>query len=223
MSDSVLAPASGMVPQNPVLWLFLPTAQAKQYVFLPRIRATLNGTGPGVAVGVTPEAAGDDLAAYRVQVVAGAAGPLKIDLLNDQSAVVRSWSLQVDSSWKAPSGSIAKIKVSREQGGRSCTPTRTRNLHFPASAAAYRIVVGAVADGGAPGSSKGFVLPRALDPLWGREESRNGGSANLALGYANLFGDTFDGSHGADITVLALLPDGSEQPVTRKPLKVLPP
>jgi hypothetical protein len=47
---------------------------------------------------------------------------------------------------------------------------------------------------------------------------------NVELGHADCFGDTFDWTKGAVVAqVLALQPDGTEQPVTATPIRLDPP
>jgi hypothetical protein len=118
----------------------------------------------------------------------------------------------------------ASIQIGHEVSQWTCSHTRTRNLHFAAAAWAYRVVAAPTAQALAAGQGKAFVVPRALEQMWGYDVGRISTTASLALGHANCFGPTFDWSGGAVVaTVLALLPDGSETPVTATPLAIDPP
>jgi hypothetical protein len=221
-SQPGLAPPAGKVPANPVLWLFLPSWRAPEAAGLPRLRATAGGGS--VPVHIEADTKAENLNTYRVQVSASRAGALAVELLDDQGEVVRRWSLEVDPAWRAPAQKADRVTVGHEVSQWTCSHTRTRNLHFPAAAWAYRIVAAPTREALAKGQGRAFVLPRAIEQLWGYDPAQMAAQANVALGYASCFGDTFDWSGGAVVaTVVALLPDGSQQPVTDTPLALDPP
>lgn len=217
LPSPALSPPAGKVPPNPVLWLLLPAWQARQPEDQPRLRATARGKS--VALRTQSDTITESLRTYRIEVSASVAGPLTVELLNEQNESTHSWALTIDPAWRAPKNLPGPVVVGHEVSQWTCSHTRTRNLHFDAAAWAYRIVAAPSREALTQGQGQAFVVPRAMEQMWGYDAARISAKASLALGHANCFGQTFDWRGGAIFaTVLALLPDGSEQPVTAAPL-----
>lgn len=211
MPGAVLAPAFGTVPINPVLHLMVPARTTNPP--LPRVVA--HRGDKQVPVTVTADTASGDLRTYRV-VITAAAGPLKVDLLDAQGTVLRSWTFTVDPHWQPPKVTTAAIKVTHEASSWTCSHTRTRNLRFAGTAAAYRVVLADTA------AKTSIVVP--ADPgAYFHTPLVPPTDVDLALGHVSCFGDTHEWTVDKVATVHALLPDGSEQPVSRAPVVLAPP
>ena len=222
LPSPALSPPAGKVPPNPVLWLLLPAWYARTPGDPPRLRATAKGKS--VDLRTQSDTSTESLRTYRIEVSASVAGPLTVELLDEQNEAVRSWSLTIDPAWRAAKSLPRPVVVGHEVSRWTCSHTRTRNLHFDAAAWAYRIVAAPSREALTQGRGQAFVVPRAMEQMWGYDAARISSKARLALGHANCFGPTFDWRGGAVFaTVLALLPDGSEQPVTAAPLLLDPP
>ena len=221
MASPGLAPAAGKVAPNPVLWLFLPAWRANRSGALPQLRAQARGKRVALRVAEGTKSAG--LHTYRIEVAMNFAGTLTVELLGDDG-VAQHWALEVDPAWRAPASSVRPVTIGHEVSQWTCSHTRTRNLHFAAAAWAYRVVAAPTREALVSGEGKSFVIPRAIEQIWGRDPAQLSAQANLALGDANCLGPTFDWSGGAVFAkVFALLSDGSEQPVNDEPLAIAPP
>lgn len=211
MPGAVLAPAFGSVPVNPVLHLIFPSRSPNPP--LPRIVA--HRGAKQVPVTVTADTASGDLRTYRV-VITAAAGPLKVELLDAQSAVLRTWTFTIDRHWQPPPVTAAAVTVTHEASSWTCSHTRTRNLRFTGNAAAYRVVLADAA------ANTSIVVP--ADPGdYFRTPVLPPTAIDLALGHVSCFGDTLEWTADKQATIHALQPDGSEQPVTRAPVLLAPP
>jgi hypothetical protein len=219
MPGPALAPATGTVPPSPVLRLLVPSRSDNPP--LPRVVARLSGKQ--VPVTVTVDTAAGDLRAYRVVVTASGAGPLAVDLLDAQGAVIRTWTLEVDPKWQPPAPTAARVAVTHETSSWTCSHTRTRNLRFAGTAAAYRVVL---ADAPADKSTTSVIVPAdptAFFSYYTAPRTPPVTDVDLALGHVNCFGHTLEWTSDKQATILALWPDGSEQPVTRTPVRLAPP
>jgi hypothetical protein len=216
----ILAPSSGRVPLRPVLELLLPD-WAPPPTPLPHVVAKgANGTTPAVVV--KADTAIGVMRTFRVEIGKAQPGPLQVELQDDEGATVRSWSFVVDARWKAPARSLAKITVRHVHQRWTCSHTSTTNLTFVGAASAYRVVAASSVADLAAGHTRSFVLPRAMSLFWEPEASVP--PVDVELGYADCFGETFDWTKGAVVAqVLALQPDGTEQPVTATPIRIGPP
>lgn len=211
MPGAVLAPASGSVPVNPVLHLMVPTRTANPP--LPRVVA--HRGDKQVPVTVTADTASGDLRTYRV-VITAAAGPLKVELLDAQGTVMRSWTFTVDPHWQPPKVTTAAVTVTHDVSSWTCSHTRTRNLRFTGTAAAYRVVL-------ADAAAKTSIVVPADPGDYFHTPLAPPTDVDLALGHVNCFGDTLEWTVDKIATVHALLPDGNEQPVSRAPVVLAPP
>ncbi len=210
MPGPTLAPASGTVPPNPVLHLLVPARVATHS--LPRVVARL--ADRQVPVTVTADTAAGDLHTYRIVVTAAVAGPLRLALLDADGADARTWTFTIDPKWQPPPTTTPRIAITHENTRWTCSHQRTRNLRFAGTAAAYRVVF---AD-----DEASVVLP--ADPGdYFRTSVAPQTDINLALGHVSCFGHTLEWSTTRRATIRALLPDGSEPPVTRAPLALPPP
>ena len=218
--SGVLAPSTGKVPSKPVLRLLLPEWQAAAYKGMPTVVA--RAKGKSVPVKVTADTTAAGLRTYRVDVTATTIGVLDVELVDPSGVSDHTWSYEIDSGWAAPSTSTAAVTLSHEVSAWTCSHTRTTSLHFAATAWAYRIVTAPSEALLAKGKVQSFVLPRAIEQLWGYDPTAIATTASVALGHSSCFGDTFDWTTASVIAdVYALLPDGSEQKVNAAPL-VLP-
>lgn len=212
MPGPLLAPASGIVPTNPVLHLLLPGRA--QNPPLPRVVARLGDRQ--VPVTVTADTAAGDLRTYRV-VITAATGPLTVELLDARTSnIQRSWTFTVDPRWQPPPTTTTTVHVSHEASSWTCSHTLTRNLRFTGTAAAYRVVLADAAH------KASIVLPAEPDDYF-RAPSAASTDIDLALGHVSCFGDTYEWTADKLATIHALQPDGSEPQVTRAPVVVAPP
>jgi hypothetical protein len=232
--EPILAPDSGVVPPNPVLTMLVPAGEPRGASRPTLPPPTLVALSNGVAVPVTVRADSQSpaLDAYRIEVRGAGPGRLVIQLFDtprdaQQAAYSRagtlskSWSLDVDAAWRRPAGSSAPIVASRTDTLWQCSHQTTRDLRFAGSAAAYRVVAADSPADFATGKTRQAVLPHDPEQIWSPAKP---GSADLALGYVDCFGESFAWGKGpAWIKVLALLPDGSEQAVNGAPIQVMPP
>jgi hypothetical protein len=216
----VLTPSWGKVPAKPVLELMVPAWRFTDLGALPRLVSSSNGQA-SVAFTVKPDTSTDALKTFRVEVTGAVTGPLALDLVDTTGAKVESWSLEVDPAWKPPAGSLAPIKVGHVSQRWVCSHTRTANLAFDGDAWAYRIVAATSRRDLAQGKTREFVVPRSMGLFFGRGSAAGPlPEVDVALGYANCFGNTFEWAGSVVANVLALLPDGTEQPVNSGPLAI---
>lgn len=220
----VMAPWSGSVPARPVLELLVPDWGTYEGQQMPPHIAAKDASGVAATVTVKADTAASGLKTFRVEIGAAQPGPLQVELLDDKGARVRSWSYVVDAGWKPPAGSLASVGTHQVHESWTCSETQTTNLTFDGGAAAYRIVAAKSAADLAAGRTQSFVVPRAMSTFWEDAAAAALPPVDLELGRANCFGDTFDWSKGDVVAqVRALLPNGTEQPVTDKPILVTRP
>jgi hypothetical protein len=219
----VMAPWSGTVPTRPVLELLVPEWGAYEGQHTPPRVLAKAASGPAPRVLVKPDTAASGLKTFRVEIGAVPAGSLQVDLLDDTGKTVRSWSYVVDSGWKRPASSLAAITTRQVHKSWTCSDTNTTNLAFDGGAAGYRVVAASTAADLAAGRTQSFVIPRTMGIFW-EAPSTSLQPVDLELGHTDCFGDTFDWSKGAVVAeVRALLPDGTEQAVTAKPISISKP
>jgi hypothetical protein len=219
----VMAPWSGTVPPHPVLELLVPDWGSYEAQQTPPRVVVKAASGAVSKVVVKSDTVAPALKTFRVEIGAVPAGALQVDLLDDAGKTVRSWSYVVDSGWKRPAGSLATVATHQVHQSWTCSDTQTTNLTFDGAAAAYRVVAAKSAADFAAGRTKSFAVPRAMGTFW-ESASSSMPPVDLELGQANCFGGTFEWSAtGMVAEVRALLPDGTEQPVTNKPIAIAKP
>lgn len=217
-----LTPGAGIVPAKPVLRLLMPSRSAP--AGLPRVIARLGGKQ--VPVTVTADTAAGDLRAYRVVVTAAVAGKLEISLQDDQGNATRTWSLHVDPRWRPPASAAASVDITREASRWTCSYQQTRNLRFRGSAAAYRVVLADSAAALTDADTTSVVVPSDTREFFHsapHDDEAPLRDVDLALGHVSCFGHTLEWTRDKHANIYALWPDGSEQPVTRAPLRLTPP
>lgn len=215
-----LTPGAGTVPAKPVLRLLMPARGAPDG--LPRVIARL--AGKQVPVTVTADTAAGDLRAYRVVVTAATAGELEISLQNDHGDTTRTWTLAVDPRWRPPASSSAAIAVSRQASRWTCSYQHTRNLRFHGAAAAYRVVLADSAADLTSDRTTSVVVPADTAAFFhAAAPDLPQRDIDLALGHVSCLGHTLEWTRAKHVDIYALWPDGSEQSVTRAPLRLTPP
>jgi hypothetical protein len=208
--SDLLLPPNGSVPPKPVLTLL--TGQAP-----PPLVALLGGVK--VPLTVRPDAKAWGI--FRVEIDATTPGLLEVGYSIPWGAS-KKWFFAVDPGWKPPQAAAAPISVQRVKKQWTCSHTLERKLVFAHPAWAFRVVAAGSAAELASGATREVVLPRSMSAFW--DQSVNESEVALELGYSDCYGDTFDWKRGPVVLqVRAMLPDGSEQPVTATPLAVAPP
>jgi hypothetical protein len=214
----VLAPGTGSVPAKPVLELMVPEGWATEV----GARPTLVSRTPAqqVAIVARPDTSAPGLSTYRVEITGAVAGPLDLALVDAAGATLEAWTLEVDPGWKAPPSSSATVKIGHTSSRWTCSHTSTANLSFLGTAWAYRVVAASSRRDLARGATHAFVVPRSMQLFFGRPASGAIPEVNVELGYADCFGETFTWAGAVVANVFALLPDGTEQPVTSAPILI---
>jgi hypothetical protein len=207
---TILLPPNGNVPPKPVLILLTGWDP-------PPLVARVNGVKVPLTVRPDPRAWGT----HRVEIDATTPGLLEVGYSIPWGRS-ETWLFTVDPSWKPPQAAAASISVQRVKDEWRCSHTLERKLVFMHPAWAFRVVAAGSAAELASGATREVVLPRSMDAFY--HDRLKGSEAVLELGDVGCYGPTFDWKQGPVVLqVRALLPDGSEQPVTATPLAVAPP
>jgi hypothetical protein len=217
----LLTPSWGKVPATPVLELMVPTDRATELGGAPRLVSRT--PGQQVTIAIKPDTTAAGLLTYRVEVSGAVAGPLELSLVGASGPTSDSWTLDVDPAWVAPPPAVAPVPVTHAAASWTCSHTRTANLSFDGAAWAYRVVTASSKGDLDQGKTRAFVVPRSMGLFFRRASSGPPPDVNVELGFSNCFGDTFDWAGSVIADVFALLPDGSEQRVTRAPVAIAAP
>ena len=165
---------------------------------------------------------------YRVAVKAGSGFTLKVAAtdLELQKVVTSNKTpivvplltadYQIDKGWKRPVAGPTEIeKVEESSYVWTCSYEQLRRLILPKLAPAFRVEWATTRDDYLGGKRRAVVVPG---------DATDAGRSNVALGYVDCEGATFEwGTSPIYAGVAALYEDGSEDPVGRQPVLIQPP
>jgi hypothetical protein len=219
-------PSSGILPPNPILYLFLTTARKA-----PEEIAVLDGLDASLPVKMEPLWSGDGYKAIRIRVTSGEARRiiLSVQWRKDYPGT-RKWEYTIDPRWKqTPSADPAHCCKTQQHGD-------LVEVNFVSKASAFRMEWAPARSKAAPSPAplvpgaramKGrFSIAPSFRPSSSQEDGRSA-NVNVAEQVAVFFGAvpclgrTTDAGIGSYwLRIIGLNADGSEEVVTPHALRV---
>jgi hypothetical protein len=216
---ATLIPADGRIPVAAKLWLLVPTIYSASPSLTADVRV-LQRKVPIPAVVTRVNAASKHLQVFLITIAASDVGPLVVELDDHDRERRQTWSLEVESAWKASPLRHVAPTVERTESSWTCSHELAQHVAFPSLAAGYRILLMPTPDGPVSDDVDSIYLPATGAMFWSDPPKRVA-TANLGVGYLNCFGATFDfAGRAVWAEIRALLPDGSEPVITSQRIKI---